>query len=527
MRRNTLLSPPSERVEPIWLSALWLLLAAGLLAFSNGTLLIPVAAWIGPVFLLRFVRSQKPLPGLLLGYLVSVLVFFTQWHVAFQDAGKMFSLYSAVYALVFFLPYVIDRVLRPHLQGVVATLVFPVAWVGVEYLMHLGLPLATFFSVAYTQYQNLPFLQLMSVTGMWGITFMVIWFGSIVNYAWEAKFDFRRIRRGVILYAAILFAVVFLGGIRLVFFPPTNQTVRVAAMVTNVNKEVLPDSESPLYQRLVNGSLTVSDRQQMVQVMDEINSDLFERTRVLARGGSRIITWGEYNATTFKDQEADFLTQASQLAKDEGIYLVFPLISIQTDVIQRTRPEWVWENKSVMITPEESIAYQYIKHNLLVGPEMDNAVRGPRLIDSVASPLGRLGSVICLDMDYPDFMRLAGLQGVDIILSGAIDGTEASQGNPLHSIMASYRAIESGFSLARAGDYGQTVIVDYQGHILGSFNYYAAEDRSVSANVPIHGTATLYTRLGDFFPWCCLVLLAGLCVGLIIGSRVHKGIIAK
>jgi apolipoprotein N-acyltransferase len=112
-------------------------------------------------------------------------------------------------------------------------------------------------------------------------------------------------------------------------------------------------------------------------------------------------------------------------------------------------------------------------------------------------------------MDYPDFMRQAEQQGADIVLSGAIDGTQASKGNPMHSIMASYRAIESGMSMARAGKYAQNLAVDYQGRTLASANYYTADGRTLVAHVPTKGVATIYARLGDFFPWLCILCLVG------------------
>jgi apolipoprotein N-acyltransferase len=64
-------------------------------------------------------------------------------------------------------------------------LVLPAAWVTTEYLLHLILPLGTFFSVAYTQSMNLPLLQVMSITGLWGVTFLVAWLAGVINYAWE------------------------------------------------------------------------------------------------------------------------------------------------------------------------------------------------------------------------------------------------------------------------------------------------------------------------------------------------------
>jgi len=492
------------------LSFLWLILGSAVQLFANGTQVIPIAAWLGPVFMVRFLRTQKALPGLLLGYLAGAGVFYFQWSVAFKDAGAMFGLYTAVFGLLVYLPYVADRLLRPRIPGFANTLILPVAWVTVEYALHLVLPLGTFFSVAYTQSSNLPLLQIMSVTGLWAVTFLVAWFAGVANYAWENGFEIARAGRGVAVWALVMAAVLFFGGMRLAVAPPMGPTVQVAALTTNVDRDVLPESETEQFARLVAGTLTAEDRAQMTATLTSINADLFERTRLQAQSGARIVTWTEYNAHVFSDGEAQFLDGARRLARETGIYLAFPLAVIEPDVAKRPQPNTVWVNKSVMITPAGEIAYQYVKANLLIGPESDYALRGPRQIQSIDTPYGRLASVICLDMEYPDFMRQAGLQGVDIMLSGAIDGTPSSNGNPLHGIMASYRTIESGFSLARGGSYGQNEIVDYQGRFLATSNHITAGDRTVVAHVPVEGTRTLYTSLGDFFPWLCVSGLVGL-----------------
>ena len=498
------------------LSFLWLIVGFVILAFSNGIQIVAVAAWAGPVLMVRFLRTQKAVIGLLLGYLVNAIAFYFEWRAAFQDAGTMFTLYAGVFGLLVFLPYVIDRLFRPRLKGFAATLVLPAGWVTIEYLLHLILPLGTFFSMAYTQSSNLPLLQIMSVTGLWGVTFLVLWFASVANYAWEGHFEVKQIGRGVAVYGIILLAVVFLGGLRLALLPPAGETVQVAILTTNVNKEVIPADTSELHQRLIDGTLTQVDRRALAQTMEEINNDLLERSRVQARAGSKIITWTEYNAHVFKDQETAFLDRCRQLAREEQIYLVFPLIAIQTDPALRPDPARLVENKSVMITPSGEIAYQYVKANLLIGWEEEHAIHGPRNIQTIDTPYGKLTSVICLDMDFPSFMRQAGQQSVDIVLSGAIDGTPASKGNPLHSVMASYRAIESGFSLARGGYYAQSVAVDYQGNILGRNDYYTANDRTLVVHLPVKGTPTVYSNLGDFFPWLCILGLAGFVVAIVI-----------
>ena len=47
---------------PDRLSYLWLAIAAALYLFTGGQWAIPLAAWLAPLFLLRFVRTQRPLP---------------------------------------------------------------------------------------------------------------------------------------------------------------------------------------------------------------------------------------------------------------------------------------------------------------------------------------------------------------------------------------------------------------------------------------------------------------------------------
>jgi apolipoprotein N-acyltransferase len=501
-------------------SFLWLSVAFVILFFSNGLRIAPIAAWVGLLFLVRFLRTQKAVRGLLIGYLANAVLFFFQWQSAFQDAGPMFTLYTAAFGLIVFLPYVADRLMRPYVGGFAATLVLPVAWVVCEYLLHLVLPLGTFFSMAYTQHVNLPLLQLMAVTGLWGVTFIVLWAAGVANYVWEGSFEVQRVGRGAAAYGLILLLVLLGGGVRMAIAPPTANAVRVSVLTTDVNREVIPEWGEAQERRLVQGGLTDADRRDLGAVMAQINDDLMQRSRVEARAGSKIVVWTEYDAHVFKDEEGVFLDRVRDLAREEEIYMAIPLITLTADPALYPEPGKPVENKLVLVTPEGEIAFQYTKANLLIGWEAEYAISGPREVQTVDTPYGRLAGVICLDMDYPNFMRQAGRQGVDIVLSGAIDGTQASHGNPLHAIMASYRAIENGMSMARAGKYAQNLAVDYQGRTLASANYYTADGRTLVAHIPTKGTVTLYSRLGDFFPWLCFICLIGLVAYSIVRAKV-------
>src|SRR5712691_11531228 len=170
---------PSDR-----LSYLWLALAAALYLFTGGQWVIPLAAWLAPLFLLRFVRTQHPLPGLLLAWLVRFAVAAVVLQGVILYPGIVYYPLVLLLTGLTMLPYLADRLMTPRLQGFVAILVFPLAFTTLEYLSSFG-PFGTYNSIANTQYGDLPLMQAVSVTGIWGITFLITWFAAVVNWAWE------------------------------------------------------------------------------------------------------------------------------------------------------------------------------------------------------------------------------------------------------------------------------------------------------------------------------------------------------
>ncbi len=186
------------------LSYLWLALGAALLLFSYGQWIIPLAAWLAPLFLLRFVRTTAAALWTAAGLAREVgyrCQFAQQGIVIFRTSG--YYAIIVLMSLVTLLPYLADRLLTPRLQGFVATLVFPVTFTMFEYLSSFS-PFGTLNSIANTQYGNLPLLQLVSVTGIWGITFLITWFAAVGNWAWERGFAWPRVRGGTLLYATVL-----------------------------------------------------------------------------------------------------------------------------------------------------------------------------------------------------------------------------------------------------------------------------------------------------------------------------------
>jgi apolipoprotein N-acyltransferase len=467
----------------------WFLVGFGLFIFTRSVTFIPLAIIIAPLFILRFLRTQRAVKGILLallGFIVSLTI--SLWGL-YSFEGKLFSLLfntirSVLIAVILVLPYVADRLMANRIRGFLSTLVFPISCTMFYFLDSSFGPLdglGIFY--AYTQYGNLPLTQLMSLFGIWGLVFLLSWFASLANWAWDRGFAWDRIKKGVGLFSCIVVLVLLYGGLRVSpFFYPMGSTVRVAAIT------FLPDSRT--------GEVGIEKvlRERQYSPFEETVSTIGRLTRQAAGGGAKIVVWQEFAILVVKENEARFLEAAQRLARENAVYL-----AIGYSVLPQ---QGKGENRCLLINEKGHIDVNYLKYNLAVG-ESSFMKKGPGGISVVDSPYGRIGITICRDLEFPAYMRQAGKKGADIVLSPALDFPKGTVPSNTHNQML--RAVENGFSLVRCVNNGLSVAVDYHGRILSSMNYYTTSQEIMCADVPTTGTRTLYTFIGDIFSWLCIV----------------------
>ena len=483
-------------------SWLWLAVAAGLLLFANGANNISLAAWLAPLFLLRFVRRQHVWLGALTAYLLLIATFMFQFRGMVPIPGIGYYIFLVSYGIPLVLPYLVDRLLSPRLEGLLGTLVFPATFVVTEYLVSLG-PYGTWGSVAYTQFGNLALLQLVSVTGLWGITFLVAWLASTANWMWEGDWDSKRAMAGIRTYAAVLLSVVLLGGARLALFPPSAQTVRVASIS---RRRVQPETSDVTWRHLLANQATPAELEEVRAGANAVDSDLLARAEREAQAGAKIVFWGEANAPVLKEDEPTLIGRGRELAAKYQMYLGMALATWSRGQHQPL------ENKLVLIKPDGQVAWEYFKAHPVPGGEAAISITKDGKLRSLDTPYGRMSSVICFDADFPQLLAQAGALGADVVLDPSNDWRAI---DPWHTQMASFRAIEQGFNLVRHTSQGLAAAYDYQGHRLAAMDHYQATDQTLVAQVPTKGVRTIYSRLGDWFAWLCMVGL----VGMIIASR--------
>lgn len=474
---------------------LWLAVAAIILPFTNFQTVIPITAWLAPIFIMRFTRTLKrDIIALPVVILVHTFAFFIAFRNNYMPAGTMIVIAVAFifFGIVYSLGYIFDRMLEPRLPKQLGTFVFPLAFTVVDFIVSLISPFASWASPAYSQYGVLPLMQLASVTGLYGMTFLIMWLAPAVNAAWEEGFSWPSVRRFVGPFAAVLLIVLLFGSVRTVFFPPESETVRVAAIAPDRDLNIKAWEGLHIIE-LANG--TDAERSAVKSQFDKNNDFLFNQTEKEARAGAKIISWAEATALTLKENENALIERAQEMAKKEGIYLMIGLgVFLQSD-------KYPWaENRAVLIDPSGNILWDYHKTHLV--PFGEPTAPGSGDIPSVQTLYGKMSSVICYDADFNGYIRQTGLKNADILFVPSNDWDSVKQ---YHSNIAVFRAIENGVSLVRATNNGISLVTDYQGRELGRADFFKDSPAVAVGYIPVRGTNTIYSIIGDMFAYLCII----------------------
>jgi apolipoprotein N-acyltransferase len=477
---------------------IWFVLALGLVATASGKWTVGAAAWLAPILLVRVMRVHRTLPGYLLALALLLFGGFVGWRgvVPGVGTGWLFLGIAAAMAVVDSLPFLVDRILYPRLRGAAATLILPTAYVSLHFVLAFFGPSTGL--VGYSLYGTDALVQLASLTGIWGLSFLVLWTASGVNQLWEEGLPLRSLRRPGLLPLTLALLALLWGGARLALAPVEAETVRVAmvAQPTSLGEDD-PWMDREMEQRYWMGAtLDDANWERMGEGGRLIQDRLLEVTAREARSGARMVFWAEGNGLVRTVDKAAFLARGGEVAREYGIYLGMALLVLPRDLSEG------FLHKVVLLAPDGTVAARYRKARPVPGPEAWHMTPGDGEMAVVETPHGRIGIVICYDLDHVRDARQAGERGVDILVQPSLTWPAIAR---IHSEMATFRAVEHGASLVRPTLAGITLATDPRGRILAHAADRHLGGGAVTAEVPVQGTATLYSRLGDWVGWGSLL----------------------
>ena len=357
-------------------------------------------------------------------------------------------------------------------------LAFPACWTAFEFLMELRSPNGTYGSFAYSTMAAPVLIQSASLFGMYAVTFLICLFSNTLAMALRFKRD-----AGVAvgLGLTILVANLVFGVVRLA--RPQPDMLRVAAIVDETALDASWHAHSVAADRAV--------------------TETFAREiRLAARQGVRFAVTPEGGMASTPDGQSAIIAPLVAASKDTGVQIIAGFHS-----------DTPAADFALAITPDGKVQ-RYDKRHPVPGLE-DRFVKG--------RASGWLGDgramEICKDMDFPDTIRSDGAKGVRLV--GAPSGDMGIDGWQ-HGIMSVMRGVENGFALVRPAHDGLAFASDAQGRLVAVRKDAPTGLTMVIADLPLGPGPTLYTRIGNVFPWLCAFFSLTVGAGLAIRRRLRS-----
>ncbi len=446
-----------------------------------GTGLQPIwwCLWLAPIPVLAVATHLGRGPAFLLAVSAWLLGALNEWNYfthGLQLPLPLIALVLLLPALFFGLCVLFARSFLRRGSLFLGAIAFPAAWVAYEYLSEIGSPHSTFGNLGYTQMDFLPIIQIASVTGIWGISFIVFLFAGTMAALLSGAG--RRGERGALALSvgALLCVLLFYGEWRLSSHSPA-PSVAVTLMAKDV----------PM-------GLYLGSDEQALKLMGEYADEVRRATP----SGTQVVVLPEKIARLSESNlaQVDALFAAAAAEKHTAIVL---------GVVRKTSAGAF--NSARFYSAEGNLEANYDKHHLLPGVEPEKPGSKRVVLDE---PSGRWGLQICKDMDFPLLSSQYAAEGANLLLVPAWD---FGRDRWLHSRMAMLRGVENGFALARSARDGLLTLSDNRGRILAETAGDAGRFVSVTGQLSVGPEQTFYTRSGDWFAWICLALTVILLAG--------------
>jgi apolipoprotein N-acyltransferase len=487
--------------------------------FMNG---LPALAWVMylPVFVL--IRRSSPPACLFWGALYGFISFalFNYWLSAYEfiAGAVVYTIYLCYFALLF-LALRIVFVLFPRYGFIPQCLIF----VGFEYLRTLGFLGYPYGITGYTQWQVIPLIQIAGISGVWGVSALVI-FPQILLAQHFHSFPLgkgARLRVCGLTVCLFLYVVVLALSLIYGFAAPhdfsDSKTARIALIQHNTDpwKDDKADYQNNfrILKRLSEEALAQTPKPDMV---------VWSETAFVP-----MIYWHSHYRT-----DNDYSAQVKELLDFlalQDVPFVIGNDDGRREMTDSGAVDRVDYNAAIMFEQSEMVDvyrkihlvpftehFPYKKQLPFVYKMLENAdthfwKKGTRRLVFNANGL-RFSTPICFEDTFGYLSREFVQNGAELIVNLSNDAWSHSLSAQMqHLSMAVFRSVENRRSMTRSTASGQTCAVAPDGRILAMAEAFT--EAALTVSVPIVTGQTFYTRYGDFLPR--LFLAAALAMSLL------------
>lgn len=331
---------------------------------------------------------------------------------------------------------------------------FPVFWTALEWIRAQVSRHGSAGSLADGQTDFLTALQIVSVTGFPGLTFLLLLVPSTLACYWVTR------RPHVLAAPAILLAAVLVFGNHRLRNPESSRFAAVGAVASDG-----PETGVEAYAKRVDS--------------------------LAARGAKFIVLPEKFARIVSSDQ----VRPLSEAAARHHVTVIAGLTLAEGSKLR---------NAAVVFGPRGETLGTYDKQHMVPGWEAEFTPGSRTLV------VDGYGVAICKDFDFPSLTAQYAEQGVGVMFGPAYDFTRDAK---LHSRMAVMRAVEQGFTLVRAARKGRVTVADAYGRILAESSTINVPEASVVVtDAPAAPVRTIYSQSGDWFGALCCLFAIGFAV---------------
>ncbi len=396
-------------------------------------------------------------------------------------------------------------------KGISGIIVAPALWTCLEYgKSHLltGFP---WENLAYSQHLNRYLIQVVDITGTYGITFVIILVNVVLYDVLKERFRGRRAMGEVSLCCIIVLGMYCYGYIRTEQIEKVSQaaeTMDVAVVQGNIDQSVKwnPDFQFDTIKAYKNLSLEKKTSR------------------------PRLTVWPE-TAAPFFFQDANMMQgEILDVARISGDWLLFGSPSYQKDC-DGVAGCVSFLNSAFLLSPQGSIVGRYDKVHLVpygeyvplreMFPFVSKLVVGVGDFRSGEGykPLTmdghKLGVLICYEGIFPEASRAYKRMGADLLVNITNDAWFGRTSAPYqHLSMTVFRAVENRLYIARSANTGISAIIDPTGRVVAQTELF--ERIALRNTIGFINNKTFYSVYGDVF---VLISMAALVCCIIMSLR--------
>jgi apolipoprotein N-acyltransferase len=376
-------------------------------------------------------------------------------------------------------------------------LIFPAAWVVFEYAQSLS-PFGGFpwLSAGYSQSRFLTVIQIADITGIYGVSFLLVWIGTVIF--WVFRHTGRRLSIWMPSLAALLMVAgcIVYGKASLRKWETSAPRFRVAMLQGNISFDA-PDNV--VLDKFQNGYVRMADR--------------------LPPSGTDLLVLPESPSPVYFETNASYRGVIEQLAKR------FPLGIVFNNIRREENAEVLhYFNSAYFVDRNGVLRGVYDKMHLVPFGEYIPLKKLFSFVEVISKDVGSFesgseyrlvqvgdhpaNSIICFEAVFPSLVRRFVHDGSELILNLTNDGWYGDSPAPYqHLAIARLRAVENRRFLLRATNSGISAVVEPSGSVQASTGIL--REAICEGRFDFVGERTFYARYGDVFVFLCAIILFG------------------